>query len=266
MLETIAKVINKQLFGNGYCRLRIEIPAKLTIGPGQFAMLKPQGLIEPLLRRAMAFYQVDSLYNCTQADFIFHILGPGTQALAHVRPNDGIEFLGPLGQSFLPQPAYEIGGAIIVGGGVGTPALLMLAQQLQAQQLPLQIFLGARSSGDLIGVADFEALSCPLTIATDDGSVGERGFVTQPLERFLQQPGHSHYVVYTCGPDPMMHRTTEIATRYGLKTYASLEARMACGFGVCVGCVVEVVKPDATTSYQRVCVEGPVFTGSEVVW
>ena len=143
----------------------------------------------------------------------------------------------------------------------------MLCEQLRDRNIQTRIFIGARSSDDLIGVDDFSALGLPLIISTDDGSAGQRGFVTQPFEQFLDSTIAKNFIVYTCGPEPMMKRTSEIASMHGLKIYASLEARMACGFGVCVGCIVETqAQSDQDSSYQRVCVEGPVFDASEVLW
>lgn len=274
MKELIAIVNKIDLFGSGYCRLRLSLPATLEIKAGQFAMLKPAGLFEPLLRRAMAFYQVEIINGSTLVDFIFHILGRGTQALASLKIGDKVEFLGPLGKSFSTTPAKEQGKALIVAGGVGTPAVLILAQDLSREGIETHIFLGARTSNDLIGVEDFSRLPINLTVATDDGSSGDKGFVTQSLERFLKTQENRNFVVYTCGPEIMMEHTTKIASSFGLKTFASLEARMACGFGVCVGCVVEIKNSNnsldsancVNSSYQRVCVEGPVFEGSEVIW
>lgn len=265
MKELIAIVEDINLFGNGYSKLRLSIPAILDVRAGQFAMLKPASTFEPILRRAMAFYQVSAVNNTTSADFIFHILGRGTQALAQLKPGNKVEFLGPLGQSFSTLEAEKEGKALIVAGGVGTPAVLILAQELCLKGIETHIFLGARSSSDLIGVKDFSNLPAKLTISTDDGSEGEKGFVTESLQKFLGSQDKRNFVLYTCGPEIMMKYTSEIASSFGIKTFASLEARMACGFGVCVGCVVEIQK-DNDFSYQRVCVEGPVFDSSEVVW
>lgn len=265
MKEIIVTVKNIRHFGNAYCQLTLEVPTTLNVEAGQFAMLKTAGSLEPLLRRAMAFYQSQQINGTTLVDFIFHILGRGTQSLAALHAGDKVEFLGPLGKSFSIEPAKETRRAIIVGGGVGTPALLILAEDLCREGIELDIFLGARSVNDLIGIEDFSRLNARLVVSTDDGSYGQKGFVTQPLANFLEENKDKAFTVYTCGPDIMMHRTTEIVTRYGHKTYASLEARMACGFGVCVGCVVET-KTAQDSVYSRVCVEGPVFEGSEVIW
>ncbi|MEW6736216.1 MAG: dihydroorotate dehydrogenase electron transfer subunit [Acidobacteriota bacterium] len=266
MQEIIAIVAENRRLNQAYCQLRLALPLPLTVLPGQFAMLKPAGQFEPLLRRAMAFYQIETYHNGCIADFIFRIMGRGTEMLARLREGEAVELLGPLGQSFALTPAEAAGGALIVAGGIGAPAVLMLARQLCARNIPVDLFLGGRSQADLIGEADFRALALNLTITTDDGSVGECGFVTAPLERFLREHSQQRFVIYTCGPEAMMKQTVRIAGIYRLPIYASLEARMACGFGVCVGCVVETKATDATSCYQRVCVEGPVFDGYEVIW
>ena len=169
-------------------------------------MLKPARIIEPLLRRAMAFYRIEKNRDSCNADFIFQILGRGTEALSRLRVGEEVEFLGPLGKSFQLEPAEERGAALIVAGGVGTPAVLMLCEQLRDRNIQTRIFIGARSSDDLIGVDDFSALGLPLIISTDDGSAGEKGFVTQPFERFLNSTIEKNFIVYTCGPEPMMKR------------------------------------------------------------
>ncbi|HST20362.1 MAG TPA: dihydroorotate dehydrogenase electron transfer subunit, partial [Blastocatellia bacterium] len=115
---------------------------------------------------------------------------------------------------------------------------------------------------------DFRALNLPLTVTTDDGSLGERGFVTAPLERFLREGGGTNATVYTCGPWVMMRRTAEIAAQFGVPCIVSLEAPMGCGFGVCVGRVVAVKtgEPLGYGSYKRVCIDGSIFPAEMIRW
>lgn len=262
MLETTAIVREISHFGAGYCRLKLELKQEINVLPGQFAMLRPSSAVEPLLRRAMAFYDLRYEDGHTLVDFIFHIIGRGTYALSRSRPGDSLEFLGPLGKHFDATAALNH-TALLVGGGVGTPALYLLAQELFRRGIPLQVFLGARTQADLIGVDDFGQIA-ELHVTTDDGSYGYQGFVTTPFKEYLQL-ARTPQLVYTCGPDPMMARVAQISESYGHRCYASLEARMACGFGVCVGCVVETCR-SGSYDYERVCVEGPVFDSKEVVW
>lgn len=262
MLETTATVREIGHFGAGYCRLKLELRQEINVLPGQFAMLRPRDAAEPLLRRAMAFYDLSYESGHTLVEFIFHIIGRGTAALSRSRLGDTLEFLGPLGRHFDATAALGH-TALLVGGGVGTPALYLLARELFQKGIPFRVFLGARTQADLIGVDDFGRLA-EVCVATDDGSYGHRGFVTVPFKEYLEQAETAH-LVYTCGPDPMMARVSQISEDYGHKCYASLEARMACGFGVCVGCVVETCR-SGSRDYERVCVEGPVFDSREVVW
>lgn len=263
MLETEATVREIGHFGAGYCRLKLELRQEINVLPGQFAMLRPGAAVEPLLRRAMAFYDVCHKNGGTFADFIFHVIGRGTAALSRLRAGDVLEFLGPLGRPFDATAAREH-TAVLVGGGVGTPALYLLAQELSQRAIPFRVFLGARTRADLIGVEDFSQLTDEVCVSTDDGSYGRQGFVTAPFKEYIERAETPH-VVYTCGPDPMMALVSRISQACAVTCYASLEARMACGFGVCVGCVVETCRA-GSSDYERVCVEGPVFDGREVVW
>src|SRR6185436_1392992 len=132
--------------------------------------------------------------------------------------------------------------AIVVVGGIGSASLLMRCEQLARQQCEAHVLFGARNVATAggCGLDDFRALGLPLEITTDDGSLGEQGFVTKPLERLLSTPDFSQAVVYACGPWVMMNRVADIAARSSVSCLVSLEAPMGCGFGVCVGCVVAV--------------------------
>jgi dihydroorotate dehydrogenase electron transfer subunit len=250
----------------GYLRLRLdrEIPAL----PGQFAMIKPHGIYEPLLRRAMAYYRSLTVGGMLCVDFIYQILGRGTQALANLRPGDKVDFLGSLGNTYDIEAARGR-EALLVAGGVGSAALFMLAEELVKSRARVKLFIGGASRGDLCGLDDFIELLREENVicATVDGSLGEAGFVTAPLERYLQQRGGEGTIIYACGPDPMLHRVAQIAGRFGAPSQLSLEAPMGCGYGVCVGCAV-AVKDDCPEGfvYKKVCVDGPVFGGEALHW
>lgn len=270
MLDTLATVerneLSQALSGRRYGQLKLRLPVAMPILPGQFAMLKAAGIHEPLLRRAMAFYRVERSSQSTQAEFIYQILGRGTQALAQLQPGDSIEFLGALGNTY-DLDAARGREALLVAGGVGSPALFMLAEKLIAWQIPTRLFLGGASQGDLCGLADFETLIAPGKVhcATVDGSYGEKGFVTAPLEAHLQATPNMPKIIYACGPDPMLHRVAQIAEQANVPAQLSLEAPMGCGFGVCVGCAVAVKHECAEGFvYKKVCTDGPIFWGDEL--
>lgn len=274
MIDTIAAIVSNQITvsasGRRYGLLRLRIEHSLDIQPGQFAMLRPRASVEPLLRRAMAYYKVETGPKSTFVEFIYQIIGRGTEALARLRPADEIECLGPLGHSFDLEAATRRQVAL-VAGGAGSPALFLLAQDLVRRQIPTQLFLGGASRGDLCGLDDFTSLlgADRVFTATIDGSHGASGFVTQPLEDYLngESANGREVLLYACGPDPMLHRVASISAERDLPAQLSLEAPMACGYGICVGCAVPV-KNDCPEGfiYQKVCTDGPVFWSHDLAW
>jgi dihydroorotate dehydrogenase electron transfer subunit len=158
----------------------------------------------------------------------------------------------------------------LVSGGVGIPALYLLAQQLLARNIRPRLFHGDRTSDveqGLLCMHDFQELLCRGSVicATEDGSHGERGFVTVPLEAALRIGTLRPAAIFTCGPRPMMQRVAELAREFDIPAHVSLEAQMACGFGVCIACA-ERVKVNGQPKYVRVCMEGPNFRAEDVVW
>ncbi|HKQ89424.1 MAG TPA: dihydroorotate dehydrogenase electron transfer subunit [Blastocatellia bacterium] len=250
----------------GYLRLRLD--REIPVLPGQFAMIKPHGIAEPLLRRAMAYYRSMTAEGAPCVDFIYQILGRGTRALANLRPEDKVDFLGSLGNTYDIEAARGR-EALLVAGGVGSAALFMLAEELVRRDARVKLFIGGASRGDLCGLGDFIGLLREENVicATVDGSLGEASFVTAPLERHLQRGSGARTIIYACGPDPMLHRVAQIAERFGAPSQLSLEAPMGCGYGVCVGCAV-AVRDDCPEGfvYKKACVDGPIFWGEELYW
>lgn len=272
MIDTVATVERNDPSGSdsgrSYGLLRLRIKQPITVLPGQFAMLKAHGIFEPLLRRAMAYYRCDRDADGVHVEFIYQVLGRGTQALAQLRPGDGVDFLGSLGNTYDIRAARGK-TALLVAGGVGSAALFMLAEELIRAGIATRLLIGGASRGDLCGLDDFvELLSEENVIgATVDGSYGEKGFVTAPLEAGLKSGRWGDSIIYACGPDPMLHRVSLIADEHGVPGQLSLEAPMGCGYGVCVGCAVAIRtdKPPGYV-YQKVCTEGPIFRHEELHW
>jgi dihydroorotate dehydrogenase electron transfer subunit len=288
MIETIARIAANRELTPGYRLLTLDFEQDIEARAGQFAMLKACAAFEPLLRRAFAVYQVHSR---RQLSFLYQVLGRGTQALAELGAGGQVEALLPLGNAWPigeQVPAFSsLAGsavsradqvpakgqarrAIVVAGGIGSASVLMLCEALQAAGIDTQIFFGAASERVMrgCGLEDFRALGLPLVLATDDGSLGEKGFVTAPLERHLRESGGKEATIYACGPWVMMGRVAEIATAFDLGCLVSLEAPMGCGFGVCVGCVVamQTEAPLGYESYKRVCIDGSIFPAQRIRW
>jgi dihydroorotate dehydrogenase electron transfer subunit len=272
MIDTIALVEINDLIEStstrSYGFLRLRLSEEIETLPGQFAMLKPRGIYEPLLRRAMAYYRSSFVNEVRRVDFIYQILGRGTRALGGLKPGDEVEFLGSLGNTYDLEPALGR-EALLVAGGVGSAALFMLAEELMKRGIETRLFIGGASRGDLCGLEDFVELlgMANVIAATVDGSAGEKGFVTAPLEKHLGAKQGKPSIIYACGPDPMLHRVSQIAEGFDAPAQLSLESPMACGFGICVGCAV-AVKADCPEGfvYKKVCTDGPVFRSEELHW
>ena len=232
---------------------------------GQFAHVLTQDVsFSPLWRRAFSIMRVDG----DAFELFYRVQGQGTLLLSRKRAGETVDVLAPLGKAFAPMQ----GEAILVGGGVGVPPLMMLAQQEikegRAVSGSMRVLAGARSAMEVIGQSDFAALGLPLHICTDDGSAGEHGLVTAPLQRYLEEAGEGAIpTVYACGPLPMLRAVARLCERNGVPCQVSLEENMPCGIGVCNGCVVRVKgAADDYGSYRRICVEGPAMWAHEVDW
>jgi dihydroorotate dehydrogenase electron transfer subunit len=216
-----------------------------------------------LLRRAFSIYRVAErgIYGGT-VEIVFSVHGKGTAWLAGRRAHDPVDVVGPLGRPFaLPKEPVTV---TLVGGGYGSAPLFTLAEQLRARGCRVDFVIGAATESRLFGALEAKRISTQVAITTEDGSLGERGLVTDVLPAMLQRS--SAEVVYACGPMPMLRAVHEIATVYGAHTQCAVEESMACGIGICMTCVLPVVGEDGVTRMVRSCVEGPVFRGDRVRW
>ncbi|TAK71158.1 MAG: dihydroorotate dehydrogenase electron transfer subunit [Actinomycetota bacterium] len=249
----------------GYHVMTITCPGvpELT-RPGHFLTLAVGGEESGMvLRRAFSIHKVQSrgVYGGT-ADIVFAVNGKGTRWLAERHRHDPLEVVGPLGRPFaLPREPVS---CVLVGGGYGSAPLFMLAEQLRARGCRVDVVLGAAREDKLFGVLDAKRMAASLTLTTDDGSVGERGRVTDVLPELLRRVGGE--VVYACGPMPMLAAVAEQAAAHGAHSQTAVEESMACGVGVCMTCVLPVVGDDGQTRMLRSCVDGPVFRGDRVRW
>ncbi len=218
--------------------------------PGQFYMLSARdcwggGADErPYLPRAFSYARA---HEDGTLQFFLEAIGPGTDRLARLEPGEGIGLVGPLGIGFDPGPAGE---ALLVGGGIGAAPLLCLSDELGPEA---RVLLGFRSAVHALGAGLFAEVQ----VATDDGSVGRRGFVTELLREQLDAGGRA--TVYACGPPPMLEAVRALCAERDVPVQLALESGMACGYGACFGCVVPT-----RNGYVRLCVDGPVLAGDEL--
>ncbi len=227
---------------------------------GQFFMLGLSAGSDPLLKRPFSLFQITSEGF---VQILYRVKGKGTRLMRSLKPGTVLKILGPLGKGFpLPAAGKQ---PLLVGGGLGIVPLVALAESIK-QNSP-KVFVGARNKDEILVQDVISKTGAHMEIATDDGSHGRRGFVTEMFEDFLSKStiSLSSYVLYGCGPTPMLKSLSDIAGRLGVEGYVSLEEHMACGVGACMGCVVKIKTP-AGYSYKRVCKEGPVFPVNEVLF
>jgi len=272
-VRELGRVTEQTTLAEGTCRLRIAAPQlAVRIRPGQFFMIRFPGRNDPLLGRSFALY--DTRLNAhgqpVEFDFVYHVIGKVTGLLSHITPGDDVELWGPLGNGF---PVCEAEHLICVGGGIGYTPFLAVAREAAGlrtygapprpvDQRPRRITLcyGVRSRKYRADLADFDGLpGFDIRIATDDGSEGHHGFVTDLLQQAIGDASGST-AVYCCGPEPMMHAVARLCATHRVPCWLSLETPMACGFGACFSCVTKVkVEEEPGWDYRRTCVEGPVF-------
>lgn len=225
-----------------------------TARPGQFVealcSAVSKDTTDPLLRRPFGVHRIVK----GGIEVLYEMVGKGTQIMSRKKPGEQIRVLGPLGNGFTVNRAKR---AIIVAGGIGVAPLVALAQKLG----PADVFIGARSLSHLLCEREFRALGCSVSAATEDGSKGYKGLVTALVEKRLADGGQRS-VIYGCGPAGMLKAVASLAAARGIECQVSLEERMACGAGVCLGCPVKV----KGGGYKMVCKDGPVFDAAEIAW
>jgi dihydroorotate dehydrogenase electron transfer subunit len=243
----------------GHYRLVLNAP-EIAQGAhaGQFCMLQVQEGLYPFLRRPMSIERIfeDGI------SVLYKVEGEGTHLLSTLNPGQSVNVQGPLGKPF-PIHA-ECRRPMLVAGGIGVAPFPALAEALlQTTSGVPEVILAARTEDMLLCEKDFHQMGCAVHLATDDGSAGDKAFASQVLEKL--SPG-SDTIVYACGPMPMMRATHEVCQKLGIPCFASLEAEMACGDGVCLGCVVESKEENEAERMLRVCRDGPVFDTTRICW
>jgi dihydroorotate dehydrogenase electron transfer subunit len=235
----------------GYALLRFRGEKPVVGAPGQFAMVRGAWGAHPVLGRAFSLVEVGAA-----GAILVRAVGDGTRRLVSLGPGDALSVLGPLGHGYA---AHEPGRlAVLVAGGVGVAPIAFLAERLAAAGARPTILFGARTANDL-PLRERLAAAGDLVITTEDGSVGERGLVTAPLERLLA--ARRDVQIFACGPEPMLEAVAKLAVAASAPCQVALESPMACGMGTCKGCAVLA----ASGEYKYVCSDGPVFD-SAAIW
>lgn len=262
MFQIDARVISNDTVCGGYMMARFDAAEIAgSARPGQFVEVRVPGLDECSLRRPF------SVCDCVDGilTVLYKRVGRGTELLAGISAGSPVNLLGPLGNGF---PVPDRGAfPLLVGGGYGVAPLLFLAKTAPECGA---VFIGGRSSCDVLLAGEFEKIGWAVHICTDDGSLGLKGQVTRAVDRWLDSHAGVKVEFFGCGPAPMLRAVDERAYARGAEAWLSLDRRMACGVGACLGCVQKVrsVRSDSNSAVilKSVCKDGPVFGSGEVVW
>ncbi len=227
--------------------------------PGQFCMVRSSlvDTYDPLLARPLSIHKVD--VDTGELEFLYRVVGKGTRALSRQVPGEEIALLGPLGTGFHLKPGVI---PILVGGGLGVAPLLFLAQGLKGQRGV--VIIGAITKSQLLRLEPFRETGLEILVATEDGSFGNKGLVTEVLDRLLSRlddDAKRDIEVFSCGPYPMLRAVYHLCQEYDVGCQVSMETHMACGSGLCLGCAIE-----AKGGYLHVCKDGPCFRAEELIW
>jgi dihydroorotate dehydrogenase electron transfer subunit len=274
-LQLTAPVVENVRLARDTYRVRLHAPALArAIRPGQFMMLRLTGGSDPLLGRPFALYDtvLDESGKPTAVDVVYLVVGKMTGLLRDVPAGASLEVWGPLGNGFADLGSLR--HVALVAGGIGqTPFLAHVRELLGGRGYggrpprrtvdKVSLYYGVRSADLLAGVDDFRTAGALVHLASDDGSAGFKGFVTQLLgqQAGADRPQH----VVGCGPEPMLKALARLAAELGVPCHLSLETPMACGLGICFSCVTKVKTPDGW-DYKRVCVDGPIFDAACLAW
>ncbi|NTW88885.1 MAG: dihydroorotate dehydrogenase electron transfer subunit [Desulfobulbaceae bacterium] len=262
-----AELIRKELLAEDIVRLTLRAPEiAAEASPGQFVMVKSSNGITPLLRRPFSIHLSG---ENEWVQILFKIVGKGSGFLAERGVGDIVDIVGPLGQGFA-MPLLSCRNVCVVGGGMGIAPLFFLVRELLKcrPEIHLKLYVGAAKASELrILLADFSGLGIEASIATDDGSLGYSGYVTDLLRSSLDR--NQEWQFYTCGPQPMMSKVVEFCELGKWPCQVSLETMMACGISACLGCTVRSSPQKALVDsrpFVHVCKDGPVFNSGDVEW
>jgi len=241
--------------------LELRWPAGMAAPlPGQFVMVRTREGTDPPWRRPFGVHDFRRVRGEHVLSLLFQVVGPTTRDMASLQAGSMLDLLGPHGRGF----RLEASEHWLVSGGRGVAPLFFAARALNGRGAPCRAFLGGRSAGHVLRERELERLGCRVETATDDGSSGHRGLVTDLVERALARLSArrlASIVLLACGPHGMLKAVAGIAARRGVQAQVSVDPLMACGRGLCLGCTVQ-----AHDGYRLACQHGPVFNSRDLAW
>lgn len=254
MTDELSKIISKKEIAPGIYDMWLDCPQIAAEAiPGQFANIKCEGFT---LRRPISICEINKEQGCIR--IVFEVRGDGTAWLAMQNEGDKLNVLAPLGNGFYLSDTYK--KALFVGGGIGVPPLLAASIPFKNNATAI---LGFRNAQAVILAEDFAKHDVAVQIATDDGSAGHHGFVTELVVNHLEQ--NECDIIIACGPKPMLKAVANEAKKRGIYCLVSMEERMSCGVGACLSCATKVMH-NGKEEYQQVCKHGPIFDAEKIVF
>jgi dihydroorotate dehydrogenase electron transfer subunit len=253
--EIIANIISNKPAAPDCFRMVLDAPDASCALPGQFVHVLCGTASAPLLRRPLSISDAES----GRINLLYRVSGTGTDLLSQKRQGDTLNIIGPLGRGL---PIENISGRLVlVGGGIGVAPMILAARRAVLSELEAIAVIGSASRDLVLTVPELSELCAQVHVTTEDGSMGKQGLVTDALPSLLKG-GDS---VFACGPVSMLRAVKQICLESEISAYLSLEERMACGIGACLGCAVSVIGADGELVMKRVCADGPVFKAEEVL-
>ncbi len=254
--KVIAELVSKEMLVEGIYKFAIKANEIASVAKaGQFLEIKVSDTTEPFLRRPISIFNIDG----ENVEFIFQVKGRGTELLSNKKVGDKIDVLGPLGKGNFTVKEYS--NVAIIGGGIGTYPLYELAKEL-SDKSKVNMYLGFRDKSLVTCEKDFEALGLnKLVVTTDDGSYKEKGYAIDFMKKDIEE--HKVDKIFACGPLPMLRAVKQYAVENDIPCEVSLEERMGCGIGACLGCAIQIGTGE-NSRYGHVCKDGPVFNAKDV--
>lgn len=265
----IGEILKNEEIQQLYFLMKVTLPREFSEPkPGQFVMIRIAGLAEPFLGRPMSIYSFQRKKFSTEIELLYRVAGKGTQILAGLMSGSQLEVHGPLGGSYATFPEKE--NIVFIAGGIGVAPLSLLAQYLCknvcVSPSQMSFYLGAQTSLAVVGLDKLKDLCYNIHICTDDGTLGQKSLVTSAFQKDMKKYDPANTALYACGPKPMMKALAGILGKRKFNCQVSLEERMACGVGACMGCAVAIKDRQGNVAYRRVCADGPVFNLEDVIW
>ena len=302
MKDIKAKILSNEKIYSGYFKMAIAAPGIMRDArPGQFVQIRCSNSLDPLLRRPFSIHRLKAplgfvLRRASLAqddpepvewvardrqgsprlrsgqarlkgiEILYEVVGKGTEILSTKKTGDFIDVLGPLGNGFTLPPftIHHSPFTILIAGGIGVAPLVFLAEELAKKKIKTIVLIGAKTKKLILCEKIFKELATKVNIATDDGSRGYKGFVSELFEEVLRDTRYdSRFTIYACGPHPMLQCIAKISKEQKIECQVSLEEKMACGIGACLGCIVKV---KGKARHKLACKDGPVFDASQIIW